>query len=324
MDTIKNYLETMFASMPNTPEVQKAKDELLSMMEDKYNELIAEGQSENAAVGTVMSEFGNLDELAEDLGLAKEVEEVHVREQEVSRRFVSLQEVQSYLDNVRTRGLLIGIGVLLCITCVVPPQLADMTLIGGGFHVNEAFGVVGMLAFLAVAIGLFIFSGVVNHDFDYIKKEPCQIDYTTANLIGEKRKDFRITRAWMLTVGVIMCAFCWVPAAVVDNDGTSILLFLLVGLGVFLIIFSSTIDGGYEDILNVNDRTTMSGKYGRDDEIEYVSPAATIVMSVYWTTITCIYLAISFLTFQWGVTWIIWPVAGIIHKILQTTLAKEV
>ena len=42
MDTIKNYLETMFASMPNTAEVRKAKAELLQMMEDKYNELISE------------------------------------------------------------------------------------------------------------------------------------------------------------------------------------------------------------------------------------------------------------------------------------------
>ena len=40
METIRNYLETMFANMPNTPEVRRAKDELLQMMEDKYNELI--------------------------------------------------------------------------------------------------------------------------------------------------------------------------------------------------------------------------------------------------------------------------------------------
>ena len=61
MKTIKNYLESMFAKLPNTPEVKKAKDELWQMMEDKYNELIAEGMSDNAAVGTVISEFGNLD-----------------------------------------------------------------------------------------------------------------------------------------------------------------------------------------------------------------------------------------------------------------------
>ena len=43
METIKNYLENMFSHLPNTSEVQKAKYELYQMMEDKYNELISEG-----------------------------------------------------------------------------------------------------------------------------------------------------------------------------------------------------------------------------------------------------------------------------------------
>ena len=50
METIKSYLETMFANMPNTPEVLRAKQELWGMMEDKYNELISEGLSENEAL----------------------------------------------------------------------------------------------------------------------------------------------------------------------------------------------------------------------------------------------------------------------------------
>ena len=69
METIRQYLETMFASLPDTPEVRKAKEELLQMMEDKYNELLAEGKSDNEAVGTVIAEFGNLDEIAEELGI---------------------------------------------------------------------------------------------------------------------------------------------------------------------------------------------------------------------------------------------------------------
>lgn len=60
METIKNYLENMFSHLPNTPEVQKAKYELYQMMEDKYNELISEGKSDNEAIGIVISEFGNL------------------------------------------------------------------------------------------------------------------------------------------------------------------------------------------------------------------------------------------------------------------------
>ena len=62
----------MFAKMPNTPEVRRAKDELWQMMEDKYNELLDEGKNENEAVGTVISEFGNLEELSKELGLEKE------------------------------------------------------------------------------------------------------------------------------------------------------------------------------------------------------------------------------------------------------------
>lgn len=68
METIKNYLETMFRNLPDTDQVRKAKKELLQMMEDKFSELRNNGVSENEAVGTVISEFGNLEELAEDLG----------------------------------------------------------------------------------------------------------------------------------------------------------------------------------------------------------------------------------------------------------------
>lgn len=44
METIKNYLESMFLNLPNTPEVYRAKSELLQMMEDKYTELKEEGK----------------------------------------------------------------------------------------------------------------------------------------------------------------------------------------------------------------------------------------------------------------------------------------
>ena len=43
LNIILNYLDNMFLNLPNTNEVKRAKQELASMMEDKYNELIAEG-----------------------------------------------------------------------------------------------------------------------------------------------------------------------------------------------------------------------------------------------------------------------------------------
>lgn len=90
METIKSYLETMFANMPNTPEVLRAKQELWGMMEDKYNELISEGLSENEAVGTVISEFGNLDELSETLGLNRQ----QYNTPSDNRRCLSIEEIK--------------------------------------------------------------------------------------------------------------------------------------------------------------------------------------------------------------------------------------
>lgn len=72
METILNYLDNMFVNMPRTPEVIRAKEDLAEMMEDKYNELIAEGRMQNEAIGIVISEFGNIQELIDELGIQKE------------------------------------------------------------------------------------------------------------------------------------------------------------------------------------------------------------------------------------------------------------
>ena len=71
METIQTYLENMFAAFPDNPETLRAKSELLAAMEDKYNELKNEGKSENEAIGIVISEFGNIDELMAELGVAR-------------------------------------------------------------------------------------------------------------------------------------------------------------------------------------------------------------------------------------------------------------
>ena len=73
METLKNYLEMMFRGLPNTDDVNRAKADLWNMMEDKYDALIKDGKSETEAVGIVIAEFGNLDDIADDLGLGSYV-----------------------------------------------------------------------------------------------------------------------------------------------------------------------------------------------------------------------------------------------------------
>ena len=82
MEAIREYLSNLFLNLPETPQVLRAKAELMEMMEDKYEELIGEGMSEKEAVGTVISEFGNLEELAEELGIGSYIKKQQNEEKE--------------------------------------------------------------------------------------------------------------------------------------------------------------------------------------------------------------------------------------------------
>ena len=187
METIKSYLDAMFANLPNTNEVKKAKAELLEMMEDKYNELKAEGKTDNEAVGTVISEFGNLDELASELGLEKEVEETKEREENTKARFLTKEEVIGYLTSRTKSAWLVAIGVFLCITSVINPILSETRL---GIYENA--GVSFMFVFIAVAVALFITSAMKSSKWSYIKDEACKIDMTTTDYVRKEREVLKL------------------------------------------------------------------------------------------------------------------------------------
>jgi hypothetical protein len=55
----------------------------------------------------------------------------------------------------------------------------------------------------------------------------------------------------------------------------------------------------------------------------YENPRLNNLMSVYWPTITCIYLSYSFLTFNWGSSWLIWPIAGIVHSVIRKNMGSN-
>lgn len=325
METIKKYLEAMFANLPRTPEVVKAKDELWQMMEDKYNELIAEGRSENEAVGTVISEFGNLDELAETLGLEQAVEESHELMETTPRRQLCMDEVRDFLHAQMARGVMLGLGVMFCITCSV-----WVILLSGTFL--EGIGVLLMFVQIALAVGLFIFSARRNAAWKYLDQEPCQADFATTEFVASEKDRYHKGLIGQRTLGILLCATCWVPALIFDtldltnhfiiDNLIAVILLLMVGVGVALIINSSIDRASFEKILKINDEKTMSSRYVEAQKVLYENPRLNDIMSVYWPTVTCIYLSYSFLTFNWGSSWIIWPIAGIMHSTIKKNMGR--
>lgn len=321
MDVILNYLENMFLNLPKTDEVKRAKRELSAMMEDKYNELIAEGRKENEAIGIVISEFGNLEELAADLGL--ELEQVLSGEsgsKEVSGRYVSKEEAEEYIKVSGTNTKRLVLGVVLCI---LSPTLLLLT---GGLQeydkqITDAgvicFGLVPLFVLIAIAVSMFIYNGMKMEKFDYLKKEEFYIDNELETWLQEYREGNKSAATIMTIIGVVLCIFSVIPLLVtgsIIDAGMVIIyavnaLFVIVAIGVAFIIY-----GNYKmDCIKV---LCQEGDYTK----AHKKSAKLIdkIAGVYWTVVIAIYLTWSLISMKWGFTWIVWPIAGILFGIVAT------
>lgn len=329
METIKNYLDNMFMKLPATPEVHKAKEELFQMMEDRYEDLIAEGKSENEAVGVIISEFGNLEELAEALGISSEVQ----AKKEDTRDILSLEDAKGFIEESGKRGLRIALGVMLCILSVSAAASSNflrMFMMIGQNYANM-LSLIFMLIIIAVAIVIFVKGTRSDEKYENIRKGNCILDVETTDYIREERKRYEHTKTVMLSAGIILCIVSLVPAIVADGamDFGAMLMFLFIAAGVFLIINTSIKSGAYETLLKLNENGTMEGEFIPGKE-KVNNTWTGKVISVYWYTVLCVFLIIGFLTFKWGIALLVWPwglvgfiVLVIIDSVLKSSSKEE-
>lgn len=319
MDIIINYLESMFSQMPDTAETRRARNEIASMMEDKYAELKAEGKSENEAIGTVIAEFGNMEELMRELEPEKAahaaapdvvpVSDGIPFDEERRGKVVTMAEARGYLEDMGRWSRGIASGVYLCILSPGVPVLLDEFRPDG---MVDVLGAVVFFLFIAVAVYLFIVNGVAMSKYDWLKKEPFALEPGVEKQLRRYREEQRPVFGRKIAAGVLMCIVSVIPVIVVGEvlDGGKlesvavVLLLLLVGCGVNVFITEGVPYGCLGVLLQEGDytpgRKKRSGLIGR-------------IGAVYWPLVTAAFLAYSFITGDWGRSWIIWPVAGVLY-----------
>lgn len=70
METIRNYVNALFATLPQNADTQRIKVDMLANLEEKYQTLLDEGKNEAEATGIVIASIGSADELRETFGFA--------------------------------------------------------------------------------------------------------------------------------------------------------------------------------------------------------------------------------------------------------------
>ena len=205
MDTIRTYLDNMFLSLPETPETLRAKEELYAMMEDKYAELKASGKSENEAIGIVITEFGNLDEVLTEFPFSSSQSPNTPQDETDLFHIVSADEADDFLRFSKKYATKIALGVMLCIfspvLLIYLAGLSEFTLNRLPENMSAFLGLLALFLCIAVAVALFVSSGISAPQYDYLKKEPFRISLDTAAYLGELHNQFRSAFAIQISVG---------------------------------------------------------------------------------------------------------------------------
>ncbi len=230
-------------------------------------------------------------------------------------RTVSMEEANSFLSVKEENSRRVALGVMLCIL-----SPAALILLGGAQSLGllnwseEAAGGIGLIVLMLMilpAVGLFIISELRISRFGYLEKEPLDTLYGVTGMVRDRKEKFRPMHTRCLLIGILLCTASTIPLFIALIFGEGSLwavvgiasLLVMAAIGVLLIVRVSIVWGSYQMLLEEEDYSRENKETGRRYGFVY---------GVYWCLITSVYLAWSFIGDHWRISWIIWPIAGVV------------
>lgn len=112
MESIRNYVEALFATLPQREDVLRVNADMLANLEDKFNALLDEGKNEAEATGLVIASIGSAEELRSELGLDADSAEIP---SEPASKTVDPALAEEYRQYQERKHVLIAVAVALFI-----------------------------------------------------------------------------------------------------------------------------------------------------------------------------------------------------------------
>lgn len=266
--------------------------------------------------------LSNLFGVSTDYLLKDDMEEEHVPEltidpvaEEFTKRKITLDEANEYMTLREMASVRIAAGVAACIFSPVILILLAGYAESGIMNVNEnmatGFGVAVLLIIVACAVMVFIMTGSKLKKYEFIESELLDLEYGIAGIVETKKENYAHTHKVSVALGVGLCILSVVPMfialAITDIDSVMVtmvgLLLTMVAVGVFMIIRTIMIQETYERLLEEGDYT---------QEKKVMAKKNNNLATAYWCIALAVFLLWSFLSGDWHITWIVWPVAGVL------------
>lgn len=245
-------------------------------------------------------------------------DEVHLNyEEKQPLRRVTLAEAEMYLEQQKSASVKIAIGVLLCIVSVIPLLLLIAASEAGAVTEAAACGIgIGCIFLLvALAVACFVRVGLKNSFYHDLENEPFELDGGVEEFVKNKQTAFRNPCIKLNCMGAFACIISPVPLICGGLFGegilTTVLLtvtMLIAAIGVMLFIIAGVRWASFQRLL---------GKGDYSDQGKRRAKVSETIETAFWLLVVAIYLGWSFLTGSWHITWVIWPVAGVLSAIVS-------
>lgn len=265
--------------------------------------------------------LSNLFSVSIDYLIKDEIEEAEYIEgnDNGSLRRVSLEDANAFMEANKKHSKNIASGVFIYIISPTLLILLNNLYENGISYFSEnmtsSLGMVMLFIMVVAAVPIFIKSSHSMEPYKYLKEDPFELEYGVDSAVRREKGNYRNEHAKKLSLGIVFIIASIIPVILLDalldapilhSIATPILIFM-VAIGVSFLVKTSIYNNSFSIVLQEGDYSPKGKKnnviYGR-------------IAGIYWLTIVALYLTISFVSYRWDVSWIIWPIAGVLFGVI--------
>lgn len=256
----------------------------------------------------------------------EEAEHIDSSDDTPSLRRVSMEEANAFLSVKLRTAKTIAYAAFLCIVSpialLILGAISESTVGVLNENIAGGIGMIVLIILVAIAAVMFISSGSKTAPFAYLEKEKFETEYGVSGMVKERKAQYKDLHTKHNIAGACLCVTALIPlfvGAIIDADNdlflTIELSFLIAGVGVICFIKTGIIWASYEKLL-------QEGEYSKENKEKPSFSGA--IYTAYWVIATAVYLGYSLSSNNWGQSWIIWVVAGVIFPaVIAITNAFE-
>ncbi len=248
-----------------------------------------------------------------------DISEVAIEEEKSCENIISIEMANDFITKSRLFQKNLVRAIVCFILSVLP--VVSISILG-----DESMYVVVALAgsFFLVLAGLaLIFLNVIPiNKFNYIEVGNFELSYGVGDILKEKEEFYTpifykglitgIGLIFVATLSLLGIVFVW-ESIVGVVIGLSVFA-IIVSIGVGIIVYVTSGIMNYQKLLKEREFSVEARAKHKEAEL---------FSSVYWLFVIGGYLAWSFLSRSWEITWIVWPVAGVVYAAIEVYLMKK-